>query len=173
MTAVVVPARAGVLSAVGLLAAPIVRELVVAWPHGTDVEGLEDFAATLLAAAEAEVAAMRVDGGPIETTVAYDCRYLGQGHELRVRHPDDFGAEHRRRNGDERPDHPVEVVAVARPAPSSDGRARRSPNSRRRSTYPGPAPRSSPPTTPTTWVPPGWVARPGAKGSIVIERVPA
>jgi N-methylhydantoinase A/oxoprolinase/acetone carboxylase beta subunit len=170
MTAVVVPARAGVLSAVGLLAAPIVRELVVAWPHGTDLGGLEDFAATLVAAARDEVAAMGVDGGPIESAVAYDCRYLGQGHELRVAHPDAFGAEHRRRNGDERPGHPVEVVAVraraehrrvnavvAEGAAAIDG------------------PRAGPTVIATddstTWVPEGWVARPGADGAIVIERV--
>jgi N-methylhydantoinase A/oxoprolinase/acetone carboxylase beta subunit len=169
MTAVVVPARAGVLSAVGLLAAPVVRELVVAWPHGTDVAGLDAFAAALITAARDEVAAMTADDGPIETTVAYDCRYLGQGHELQVAHPGHFGAEHRRRNGDERLGHPVEVVAV---------RARAE-QRRLDAEVPDVAPAIDEPRAgptviatddSTTWVPAGWVARPGVNGAIVIER---
>jgi N-methylhydantoinase A/oxoprolinase/acetone carboxylase beta subunit len=169
MRAVVVPARAGVLSAVGLLSAPIVRELVVAWPHGTDVAGLEDFAAALGSAAADEVAAMGVDGGAVDTTVAFDCRYLGQGHELRVDHPDHFGEEHRRRNGDDRAGHPVEVVAVR--ARASVARAGSAPvDVAPVIDSPCSGPQVIATEDSTVWVPEGWAARPGAAGAIVIER---
>ena len=41
MAAVIVPARAGVLSAVGLLTAPVQRDLVQSWPRPQDHTGLE------------------------------------------------------------------------------------------------------------------------------------
>ena len=46
------------------------------------------------------------------STVGFDCRYVGQSHELRVERIDGFHAEHERRNGYARIDTPVEVVAV-------------------------------------------------------------
>jgi N-methylhydantoinase A/oxoprolinase/acetone carboxylase beta subunit len=61
MPAVVVPARAGVLSAVGLLTAPHRRDLVRSWPTPDDHAGLDDALAELAEAAAALVA--RADTG--------------------------------------------------------------------------------------------------------------
>ena len=47
-----------------------------------------------------------------EVTTAVECRYEGQSHEVRVATVADFAAEHRRRNGYDRPTTPVEVVAL-------------------------------------------------------------
>ena len=41
MRAVIVPAGAGVLSAVGLVTSPVERELVRSWPGGASLEGLD------------------------------------------------------------------------------------------------------------------------------------
>src|SRR4029079_3411362 len=54
MTTVIVPAAAGVLSAVGLLISPRHRELVRTWPGGADFDGLD--AALDALAAEARAA---------------------------------------------------------------------------------------------------------------------
>jgi N-methylhydantoinase A/oxoprolinase/acetone carboxylase beta subunit len=173
MAAVIVPSRAGVLSAVGLLSAPLVHDVVVAWPHGVDVAGLEDFASALAAAATDQVsAAVGETFGPspfVASEVSFDCRYLGQSHELRVAHPDEFGAAHRRVNGTERPGDPVEVVAVRARAwvararagalgaePLIDGPRR--------------GPLTIATADSTSWVPEGWVATPGVEGALVIRR---
>ena len=49
---------------------------------------------------------------PLSVVAAFDCRYAGQSHELRVASVADFGVEHRRHNGYDRPGDPVEVTAV-------------------------------------------------------------
>ncbi len=102
MRAVIVPPRAGVCSAVGLLDAPRAREVVRTFRG----EVLEHALREVAAEARARVGA----GARVETAV--DCRYVGQSHELTVAVPDDFPAEHERRNGHARPGAPVEVVAV-------------------------------------------------------------
>src|SRR5690606_33264182 len=111
MPAVVVPARAGVASAVGLLTAPRRRDLVRSWPRPDDHRGLADALAALADEARRLVAGTG-DPGTVAVETAVDCRYRGQSHEITVPAVEEFHAEHRRRNGYERPGAPVEVVAV-------------------------------------------------------------
>jgi N-methylhydantoinase A/oxoprolinase/acetone carboxylase beta subunit len=155
MPAVIVPPRAGVLSAVGLLGSPRQRELVRSAP--TDVDAL-------VAAARAAVGG----GDDITFDVAYDCRYAGQSHELTVAPVDAFHAEHARRNGYARPDATVEVVAVrvraTRPAPLD--LTRLPPVSRTEVR----GPRMVAEDDCTVWVPDGWTAELGNLGAWVIHR---
>ena len=114
MSGVVVPAHAGVFSALGLLLAPprvdVSRSVLL-----DGLGGVEAIAAAV--AAEATFAL----GEPGEVAQFLDLRYRGQSHETTVPfHPDEpeatllarFHAAHRRRNGFDRPDDPVEVVTV-------------------------------------------------------------
>lgn len=165
MEAVVVPARAGVLSAVGILTAPLQRDLVRSWPTPTDhaglpgaLEALGDEAATLVGA-----------GAAVTTSV--DCRYAGQSHEITVPDVDSFADEHRRRNGYARPGTPIEVVAIratARAASPVDPAALPVPDRLGGRQVAGPA--SIAEDDCTVWVPDGWVAREGAAGALVIRR---
>jgi N-methylhydantoinase A/oxoprolinase/acetone carboxylase beta subunit len=107
MPAVVVPPRAGVLSAVGILGAPRQVDLVASWAHRGDHRGAEH-AAGALADRAVEAAGGRVD----RCQVMFDCRYAGQSHELTVAEIGAFPAEHRRRSGYTLDGAPVEVVAV-------------------------------------------------------------
>ena len=166
MRTVVVPAGAGVLSAVGLLGAAVERDLVITWAGGTDHTGLEQAGAHLAARARDELVDLL--GGAVEpdVTTSLDCRYVGQGHELRVASVVEFGGAHRRRNGYERTDVAVEVVAV---------RARASvpspvawPGIEPRRPVTGPAVVADPDCT--IHVPRGWVGRVGALGALVLER---
>jgi N-methylhydantoinase A/oxoprolinase/acetone carboxylase beta subunit len=167
MPAVVVPARAGVLSAVGLLTAPRRRDLVRSWPTPDDHAGLDEARAALAAEAEALVGA-----GPataVETLV--DCRYRGQSHELTVASAATFGAEHRRRNGYARPGDPVEVIAlraVATRPPAVAAGDLPDPPARLDGEVRGPAVVAE--ADCTIWVAEGWVARPGAAGALVLRR---
>ncbi|HEX6312348.1 MAG TPA: hydantoinase/oxoprolinase family protein, partial [Acidimicrobiia bacterium] len=115
MAAVIVPPRAGVLSAVGLVCSPRQRELVRSWPTPRDDRGVDGALEALAAEASALV------GGATEVERLVDCRYEGQSHELTVAAVADFAAEHERRNGFTRPGTPVEVIALRvrarRPAP--------------------------------------------------------
>jgi N-methylhydantoinase A/oxoprolinase/acetone carboxylase beta subunit len=171
MAAVVVPARAGVLSAVGILTAPTQRDLVRSWPTPAVHDGLEEALARLGAAAAVpagSTAATTTATTTVTTTTSLDCRYRGQSHELTVPTLADFAAEHRRRNGYDLPDVPIEVVALraraAQPAPV----AQEDLPAPRRVGAVGPAVLSEDDCT--IWVPPGWVARPGASGSLVLRR---
>ena len=168
MPAVVVPPRAGVLSAVGLLCGPRQRDLVRSWPTPDDHGSLHEALHAL-----GREAAAAVGGGRAEVTTAVDCRYRGQSHELTVASVAAFEEEHRRRNGYTRPGAPVEVVAIrarARIAPpltpgelpmaAGPARARRP--------AVGPAVLVEPDCT--VWVPDGWSARVGPDGSWVITR---
>jgi N-methylhydantoinase A len=165
MRAVVVPARAGVLSAVGLLTAPRRRDLVRSWPTPGDHTGLGEALAALADEARSLV------GGDASVDTAVDCRYRGQSHELTVPSVDGFHDEHRRRNGYARPEDPVEVVAIravaARPpAVAADGLL--DPPARLQGDRRGPAVIAE--ADCTIWVPEGWVARPGAAGALVLRR---
>ena len=168
MSAVVVPPRAGVLSAVGLLCGPRQHDVVRSWPTPDDHDGLAAARAAL--AWEANVA---VGGDPasIVTTTALDCRYAGQSHELQVASVDAFDEEHHRRNGYARPGTPVEVVAVrasasrAAPIAVTDLPA---PAVERRACV-GPVVLAE--LDCTIWVPEGWRAEPGAAGALVLRRV--
>ncbi len=105
MRAVVVPPRAGVFSAVGILCAPEQRELVASWPTPGSLVGLDEARAAL-----ADRVAALVPGGEVEGLL--DCRYAGQSHELMVADVDEFPAVHDQRNGYARPGVEVEVVAL-------------------------------------------------------------
>jgi N-methylhydantoinase A/oxoprolinase/acetone carboxylase beta subunit len=163
MRAVIVPPRAGVLSAVGLVCSPRQRELVRSWPEPLERAGL---AAALDRVADEAVAL--VGGHDVEVERLVDCRYAGQSHELTVAGPDEFPAEHERRNGFARPGAPVEIVALRvrarRPAPLSP--ADLPPVAR--SEVRGPAVVAEPDCT--VWVPDGWRAEPGPLGAWMLTR---
>jgi N-methylhydantoinase A/oxoprolinase/acetone carboxylase beta subunit len=174
MPAVVVPARAGVLSAVGLLTAPRRRDLVRSWPTPDDHARL----AAALAALADEVRALvgGEHGGGEDATVAtsLDCRYRGQSHELTVPTVADFHDEHRRRNGYARPDDPVDVVAIRATAtrpPAVVGDDLPAPGRVHAHEVHGPAVVAEPDCT--IWVAEGWVARPGEAGALVLRRIAA
>ena len=163
MAAVVVPPRAGVLSAVGLLSSPRQRELVRSWPTPADPSGVAQVLEKLASEARSAVGDANAD---VVTMV--DCRYAGQSHELTVADVDAFADEHRRRNGYARPDAPIEVVALraraTRPAPvrydDLDATGDRSAAN-------GPAVLAEPDCT--VWLPPGWRAEVGGGGSWILR----
>lgn len=166
MATVIVPAAAGVLSAVGLLISPRHRELVRSWPKGAALDGLDDAVVELAARARA---ALEVE--PCTVTTAVDCRYAGQSHDIRVASIAEFAAEHERRNGYRRDD-PVEVTvlrAVAEaPAPCSlpevlAGWAGRWPE-------PVVGPTVEVREDCTIWIPAGWSGREGPLGSLILTR---
>ena len=247
MAAIVVPPRAGALSAAGMLAAPRQVDLVRSWPEPSDHAGAEKAvaelaeeavrqltgpaagagiaagvggAATCAAGAgavsglEVEEAAMGAPGpvpalevgeavavpgpevgeavavpGPevgealavrglevkdlvavpgLEVETWFDCRYAGQSHELAVPAIDEFGPEHRRRNGFARPGAPVEVVALR-----ASARLR---NPINLAELPDPGGRNGVVVGPaviaeadcTVWVAEGWTASVGGGGSWVL-----
>ncbi|MDQ1435233.1 MAG: N-methylhydantoinase [Actinomycetota bacterium] len=158
MRAVIIPPRAGVCSAAGLLCAPKAREVVQSFTGGS--------LAHALAAVEREARALVGAGAVVETAV--DCRYVGQSHELTVPTPDDFAAEHERRNGHVRPGAPVEVIAVrARASIAAPLRIGDLPDIERRRVV-GPAVVSEPDCT--VWIPDGWNAQPRELGAWIVRR---
>jgi N-methylhydantoinase A/oxoprolinase/acetone carboxylase beta subunit len=170
MPAVIVPARAGVLSAVGLLTAPRRRDVVRSWPTPQDHAGLAEALANLGTEAAALVgpADDEADAPKVETAV--DCRYRGQSHELTVTALDEFHGEHRRRNGYARPDEPVEVVALRAVATRSPAVAADDlpAGAGLESNVRGPVVIAEPDCT--IWVAYGWTARAGAGGALVMHR---
>lgn len=88
--AVIAPARAGVMSAVGMLAAPLAFDFVRSLPLEVD-GGLPADAAALLAEMEAEGEALLRASGVTDVVHerSADMRYAGQGFELGV----EFGSE--------------------------------------------------------------------------------
>jgi len=163
MPAVVVPARAGVLSAVGCLGAPRQHDVVRTWPGGVDLSGLDDALHQIGADALAVV-----PGAEVFTSV--ECRYAGQSHELRVTSPSEFPAEHERRNGYTRPGTPVEVVAIHASARlAAPMGSTRLPVTERAAAV-GPTVIAEPDCT--IWVPDGWRADPHpTSGALVLTRV--
>ena len=159
MTTVIVPPRAGALSAVGILGAPRQVDLVRSWGDLLDHKG---------AVAEGEklrVKALAQLPEATDVTVTFDCRYEGQSHELSVALPEDFHTEHEQQNGYRRQDAPVEITAIRCVA-----RAERNvvlPDLEREEAV-GPAVVSEPDTT--IWIPEGWAGKQGAEGSLVIQR---
>ncbi|WP_421119113.1 hydantoinase/oxoprolinase family protein [Aquihabitans daechungensis] len=162
MAAVVVPARAGVLSALGCLAAPRQHDAVRSWPHGADLSGLDDALAHLAA----EVGAA-LPGA--EVTTALECRYLGQSHEIRVSEVADFAEAHRQRNGYARPDAVVEVIALRATARLGSPVSMADLPVVERAGVSGPAVVAEPDCT--IWVPDGWEAAPHASGALILTRV--
>jgi N-methylhydantoinase A/oxoprolinase/acetone carboxylase beta subunit len=158
MRAVIVPPRAGVCSAAGLLCAPKSREVVHSFAGGSLDDARDRVAAEVRALVGAE--------STVETFV--DCRYEGQSHELRVASPDDFAVEHERRNGHARPGARVEVVAVrARATAGAPLRITDLPTVDRRPVV-GPAVVGE--ADCTVWIPDGWRADVGPLGAWVVER---
>ncbi len=153
MEVVIVPPRAGVLSAVGVLCSPRRREVVHSAPAS-----LDDVAAEALALVGA--------GATVETAV--DCRYVGQSHELTVPRVEDFPAEHERRNGHARPGAPVEVVAVRARATGAAPLDVVDLPAVVRARVVGPAVVAEEDCT--VWAPAGWVAEPQALGAWVMTR---
>jgi N-methylhydantoinase A/oxoprolinase/acetone carboxylase beta subunit len=182
MPAVIVPARAGVLSAVGLLTAPRRRDVVRSWPTPEDHSGLAEALAVLAKEATVLVGGDGDGDGESEgddhgkanagvtVETALDCRYRGQSHELTVPTVGQFHDEHRRRNGYARPDEPVEVVALravaTRPPTVVADRLPATP--RLEGDVRGPAVIAEPDCT--IWVAEGWTARAGAAGALVMHR---
>lgn len=159
MKTVIVPPRAGALSAVGILSAPRQADLVRSWGDLLDHEGAVAEGQKLSDEALAQLPEAT------DVNVSFDCRYEGQSHELAVASPEDFHAEHEQRNGYRRQDTPVEVTAIRCVA-----RAMRNvvlPDLEREQAV-GPAVVSEPDTT--IWIPEGWESRMGAEGSLVIRR---
>lgn len=161
MRTVVVPPRAGVFSALGILCAPEQRELVATWPTPASRAGLQDARAALAA----RVAAL-VPEGDVESWV--DCRYVGQSHELTVGDVDEFPAVHTQRNGYARPGIDVEVVALRARASRAAPIAVTDLPAPARAVAWGPAAVAEPDCT--LWVPDGWVATPGPAGAWIVER---
>jgi N-methylhydantoinase A/oxoprolinase/acetone carboxylase beta subunit len=164
MRAVIIPPRAGVLSAVGLVCSPRQRELVRSWAEPMEHAGI----ARALDALADEVSAL-VGGGPdVDVERLVDCRYAGQSHELSVASPDAFPAAHERRNGFARPGAPVEVVALRvrarRPAPLAPDEL----PAIERSALRGPRVVTEPDCT--LWLPDGWRAEPGPLGAWVLRQ---
>lgn len=163
MAAVVIPARAGVLSAVGCLGAPRQHDVVRTWPGGVDLAGLDDALHQIGADALAVV-----PGAEVFTSV--ECRYAGQSHELRVTSPSEFPAEHERRNGYTRPGTPVEVVAIHASARLEAPTGSTVLPVTERAAAVGPAVIAEPDCT--IWVPAGWRADPHpTSGALVLTRV--
>jgi N-methylhydantoinase A/oxoprolinase/acetone carboxylase beta subunit len=165
---VIVPPRAGVFSAVGVLGAPHQADLVASWPTPGDHHGIADARRRLEAAAVARV----LPGGShdetdVVVTSALDCRYAGQSHELRVGEVTHFAAEHERRNGYAREDMPVEVIAIRASAMlrSPVSPADLPPPSR--SVAVGPTVVAE--ADCTIWVPHGWRADPGHGGAYLLR----
>jgi N-methylhydantoinase A/oxoprolinase/acetone carboxylase beta subunit len=160
MPAVVVPPRAGVLSAVGILGAPRQVDAVRSWPDPADHGGA--------AAAAARLGASIGAGGQLEMWL--DCRYSGQSHELTVPSVDAFPAEHERRNGFAMAGTPIEVTAIRASArwPSPVDTASL-PSPDRRGVAAGPAVIAEDDCT--VWVPQGWRAAAHPSGSWLLTRV--
>jgi len=177
---VIVPAAAGVLSAVGLLTSPRRRELVRSWPTPGSLDGLaealEELAAEAVAVAEREVLghgtdAVGGDGEHVSVATYLDCRYEGQSHELRVRSVEEFPAEHERRNGYARPGDRVEVVAlraVAELAPPATVESVLAAHAMAEQ-EPVRGPSVLAREDCTVWVPEGWVGEPGPLGALVLR----
>ena len=162
MAAVVVPARAGVLSAAGILCAPRQHDVVQTWPGLADHQGLDAALRDL-----AGVARSQVPGSTVDTAV--DCRYAGQSHELPVPTVADFPAEHRRRNGYDRPGTPIEVVALRATARLDAPLALADLGAPARQGAVGPAVIAEPDCT--VYVPEGWQASADATtGALILRR---
>ena len=163
MAAVIVPPRAGVLSAVGILGSARQTDLVRSWSDPADHRGATEAAEALgRAAADA-------NGGAAEVVTTVDCRYAGQSHELTVNRVEDFEDEHRLRNGYARPGAPVEVIALrasARSTPLVDVEVLQPLDGR--TDAEGPCVLAEPDCT--VWIPDGWAGHVGGGGSWILQR---
>lgn len=170
MAAVIIPARAGVFSAVGILSAPRQVDLVRSWSNPGDHAGAQMVAEGLADLARERLSAQlgAGDHGGIEVSCWFDCRYAGQSHELRVGDIGAFHEVHLRRNGYSLHDGDVEVVAIrARAVVPSVLRIDRLPAPDREHEV-GPGVMAEPDCT--IWVPSGWRGELGEAGAFVLRR---
>ena len=145
-----------------MLAAPHQHDVVRSWPTPGDHTGLDAALAQL-----AGEAATALVGADVET--ALECRYAGQSHELRVPGLDAFAAEHRRRNGYERPGTPIEVVALRATARRPSSTAVTDLPAPVRPSVTGPAVVAEDDCT--IWVPDGWCgAGHRSTGALILQR---
>ncbi|MCC7078221.1 MAG: hydantoinase/oxoprolinase family protein [Acidimicrobiia bacterium] len=177
--AVLVPPAAGVLSAVGLLASPVRADRA----H-TDLHAVAEFSSGRFAALAADAAGEVAWAGDPVVTLAADCRYLGQSHEVRVPIDvtdtaadvaDRFAAAHERLNGYVRDGAPVEVVTLRARAEVPSSWSAREVLASAASSVP---PRLPQPVVPgphlveeadsCTWVPAGFLAREDALANLVL-----
>lgn len=174
VAAVVVPAMAGVLSAVGLLTSPRGVELARSRATPRDHSGLASEIDRLTVDARSILARVGDDRGSEQVKVHFDCRYAGQSHDLRVESVEQFHEEHRRVNGYARPGDPIEVtavrVAVTAAAPMELAEALAPMVGHwADEVVTGPSVVSTQDCT--IWVPEGWEGSEGALGSLVLRRV--
>ncbi len=174
MRTVLVPAYAGVLSALGMLLADRVRD------YSAGLVGRSDNDAVFRKLERQ--AHQDLKGATLERL--YDMRYSGQSYELTVTDVAGFHGEHERVYGYADRDRPVEYVAARvravvaveplplkapwRLEPDGPGRFRRVPGKQRARTYKGPALIAD--YGATTLVPTGWTFRLDRIGTLIIER---
>lgn len=197
MPAVIIPPRAGVFSAVGILCASERVDRAQSWPS-PDFPGGDVEPALAVTGVEAARALGRMldqgggvdpradDDGPSSHTIHIetwlDCRYEGQSHELRIpisARPREervgpldlagFHAEHERRNGYARWDAPVEIVAIRARAWRLAPMQLTDLPVVDREPVSGPQVITEPDCT--ILVPEGWRAEPGEAGALVLRRV--
>ncbi len=171
------PANAGVLSALGMLAAPRLRTLSrtqVSLLESTDVDGLEAAFAALGAQGIEELSAEGVDTAACQVARSVDLRYVGQSYTLEIpwdeaEAADAFHRTHKLRYG-HRLDLPVELVNL-RVTVSSSAPPLGATNIGRHSTgvIEGPAVVATPDST--LWLAPGWRAQPDEFGNLALTRV--
>ncbi len=166
---VIVPAAAGVLSALGLLSAPPQIELVRSWPAPADHSGLAAAAVDLAEAARAELGG---ESGEVVVANLFDCRYAGQSHEIRVHDPGAFHEEHERVNGYARRGDVVEVTAIRAVATAEAPATVEELSAPWAEQWKGVNPVG--PTVVsredcTIWIPSGWAGSAGPHGSLILE----
>ncbi|MGH9124816.1 MAG: hydantoinase/oxoprolinase family protein [Acidimicrobiales bacterium] len=165
---VVIPARAGVLSAVGLLGAERRADVVQRWNDPTDYRSAEFGLASLAWVARSQFGP---EGVSASVDQLFDCRYAGRRDVLPAVGIQAFHAEHQRRFGTTFRDTPIEVVALRASArqrspisladlPDPGGRA---------GEILGPAAIPEPDTT--VWVGEGWQGTVGGGGAWILRRV--
>jgi len=127
MSRVVIPPHPGVLSALGLAAAPERVELLASFHRPLSGVDRAELAAAFRPILAAAVAALPPSGDGATLSRFADCRFAGQGYEVTVPVPDDdpgelaaaFHEAHHTRFGHADPQQPVELVnlrvAVERP----------------------------------------------------------
>lgn len=173
MSVVIIPARAGVLSAVGILTAPRQVDLVRSWTRLDDHAGAELAVCELGKEALDRLSSRQPNGGDMDASpdavvTTLDCRYEGQSHEIRVTSVEAFHEAHRRLNGYARPDHPIEVVAIRATATRESPVAVSDLPVVERQPCVGPAVITEPDCT--IWLPEGWSAEPGVAGALIVRR---
>lgn len=164
---VLIPDHAGVLCALGALAAPLRVDLVANLVDPLDHPRAVQRAQAL--ASQAVQTLPRVEGfaATASTSTSFLCRYRGQVHDLAVDRIEGFHELHRARNGYAREGEPIAVAAVQATAerhPQLDLHALWN-----TSTIEVSGPRVIVRGDCTIWVAPGWRTR-GAVGALWLER---